>query len=199
MPESSKHTRHARHRDTSDPGTLSQDSDRVPLCHGPAFRPSIIEGGYRRNRTEVPIRAGWPWVSDRWRLWVVLDGTLIWHHGREQHRLISGDWYYRTPTESPATWTSALAAIGPSCALRFVQTITPATLTRVNYGAKRWPPCLKRELTAPHRATCEDILVVVARPVAPHTRRRCPCHAPCRTRACTSRNTATGLSPRPPL
>jgi AraC-like DNA-binding protein len=47
------------------------------------YRPRIIEGGYRKNPKPGPIRAGWPWASERWRIWQVLDGVLTWQHGKE--------------------------------------------------------------------------------------------------------------------
>ena len=62
------------------------------LANQAAFRPQIIEGGYRTNPAAESIRAGWPWISDRWRIWQVEDGVLTWHHGEQVHECTAGMW-----------------------------------------------------------------------------------------------------------
>ena len=63
-----------------------------PLCQQTDFRPRIIEGGYRTNPNPEPIKAGWPWVNNRWRIWYVVDGILTWHRGHDIHSLKPGQW-----------------------------------------------------------------------------------------------------------
>lgn len=78
--------------------TLRNQHGEAPLVAvSTAYRPQIIEGGYRRNPHRRPLRAGWPWASDRWRIWMVDDGILSWQHGSQRHECPAGTWVVHQP------------------------------------------------------------------------------------------------------
>ena len=128
------------------------------LATDPSYRPTIIEGGSRHNHLPHAKRAGWPWVTDRWRIWQIEDGVMTWQNGEKSLRCTPGMWVIQQADRVVSHMMTSPGARWSQLRFRLFPQNADGDAASLRTFGRQIPISLTAEESEPFRPTLADIL-----------------------------------------